>query len=195
MEQKKKTWTDYRKEEAILSNKIIAKKLYASNQDKTMMYNELYREKDLEFVISKVKFLREEPAFVPILEKLAEKHGMTYYDTAFMMFCSFRAVQDPFESLTSIRIADHFHPYFKMLPYMQAAKVLREMHNRFEHISDAITREAKKDYFYQMKFMRIIGLKIMQYFHEINRFKKMGMRKKVTPNSKRILNLYKNRHS
>ena len=113
MEQKKKTWTDYRKEEAILSNKIIAKKLYASNQDKTMMYNELYREKDLEFVISKVKFLREEPAFVPILEKLAEKHGMTYYDTAFMMFCSFRAMQDPFESLTSIRIADHFHPYLK----------------------------------------------------------------------------------
>ena len=83
MEQKKKTWTDYRKEEAILSNKIIAKKLYASNQDKTMMYNELYREKDLEFVISKVKFLREEPAFVPILEKLAEKHGMTYCNVRF----------------------------------------------------------------------------------------------------------------
>jgi hypothetical protein len=195
MEEKKKSWTERQKEVAAISNKVIAKGLYASEHEKKMEYKEEYREKDLDFVVTKFKFLRTEPAFIPILVKLSEKHEMTYYDTAFMMFCSFRAMQDPFEALTSIRFLDHFYPQFTVLRYMKSLKVSREISNRFETLSKVIVSEISKDYFYEMKFMRIVGLKVLQCFHEVNRIKKMGIRKKLAPNSKRILNLHKNRYS
>jgi hypothetical protein len=185
------------KEERILGDKIKQIGLWASDKDKEMLYSKedsLLKGDDIDFVISKFKFIKDESAFVPILKKLSEKYKMNYYDTAFWMFCAFRGMQDSFELLSSIRFLGHFYPKFHELYYMKIEKVAKEVYCRWESVNKTINKEHIKDYFYESKFLKILGINILKYFHEINRFKKMGMQKKVAPNNQKILNLFKNRY-
>lgn len=199
----KKSKGQIRKEKQELINKKVAQikevGLYCSTKERNFEYNlkqkDESKKNDIIFVVSKFKFLKQEQAFIPILEKLSKKYALSLYDTAVMMLASFNAMQDPFDALTSINMQEHFTPYIVPLKYIQPPQISREISNRWESFTAAIRRENTEDYFYEMKFLKIIGYNVLKYFHEINRLKKIGIRKKVASNSKIIINLFKNRHS
>ena len=172
--------------------------LYASRQDRAFTYGKKVSEankRNIDFVANSFKFIRQESAFVPIVVKLSEKYDMTYYDTAVFMYCSFTAMQDTFDSLSTVNLKGHFKPHKVPLRFLKNPKTKQELMNRWESLTEAIRTEHTGNYFYEMKFLNIIGYKVLKYFHEINRLKKMGISKKFSANTKIIINLLKNRHS
>lgn len=172
--------------------------LYSSSKDRNLVYKEKVSDEnknDIEFVVRSFKFLRQESGFVPILIKLSEKYEMTYYDTAIFIHAACMGIQDTFDSLSYVSLPEHFEPHKVPLAFLKNKDTVRELQNRWISVNEAVRTEHTENYFYQKKFLDIIGYKVLKYFHEINRLRKLGISKKFSPNSKIIIDLLKKRYS
>lgn len=160
---------------------IKKERLYSSTRDKEIIYKEVSpeQENNAEFVKSKFKFIKQEPAMIGILKTISEKHGISLYDSAYFVFAGCCAIQDNLDGLAGPRLKGHFTSWFLELPFLNNDLVCNKLECYVSLIDDAIRRECAKDYFKYLKEINKAGRILLMKFHDSNRMKKMGYSKKI----------------
>jgi len=161
-------------------NSLKKERLHSLDKDKEIIYKEVTpeQENDENFVKSKFRFIKEEPAMIGILKTISEKHGISLYDSAYFVFAGCCAMQDNLDGLSGPRLKGHFVSWFLELEFLKNNLVRNKLECYVELIDDAIRRECTKDYFKYLKELKKAGRNLLISFHYTNRMKKMGYAKK-----------------
>lgn len=170
-----------------LEKNILHAGLYSSKKDREHIYKDVDVEtkNNPEWVKKQFKYIKDEQAFLGIVQKLAKKYDMTLYDAALMVFAGCNAIQDTFEAISAPRIKEHFAPNWKRdLPFTKNKRYERIMDFKHDELNDAIKRECSSDYFSLIQKTREFGVSILKCFHRVNRLRKMGIPKKINFRSK-----------
>jgi len=160
---------------------IKKERLYSSDKEKEIIYKEVSpeQENDAEFVKSKFRFIKEEPAMIGILKTISEKYNISLYDSAYFVFAGCCALQDSLDGLSGPKLKGHFVTWFLEIPLFKESFVQSKLECYVDLIDNSIKRECAKDYFKYLEEIKKAGRNLLMKFHDSNRMKKMGYVKKI----------------
>jgi hypothetical protein len=119
------------------------------------------------FALEQFGFLRKEPAFLDIIEKLSWKYDLTLYDAATMAFAAFNGMQDVFNAMGHIEFDknEHFKNYGTPGKFQRLGihkKNLSEVHRKIEA---AISKRDTESYFKAIDEAKEHGADISRYVY------------------------------
>lgn len=136
-----------------------------------------FNENDIDEVKRQLPFLVDEPAFIHIIQDLAEKNNMTFFCAALWAQCTFMGIQDAFDIGIGINLPDLVKTKIFVQPYLDSNEDVQEIYEeRLEKLLYVLEKRKFREYRGVIDSLRNMVYFPLRYFNVINRSRLIGFR-------------------